>query len=151
MEIILSYHEKFCVFQVFLQNLVDETEWIFFSFLFVLEIPENWIKAKQCYCSHLNIGTFSYWFTYLFTSFIELTVCLFHTIKFETFGGLDTWNYKITSMEQSPQESFVSYVFIAKVNPIAEAMRVVFSIIRKHLKEGKCINAQVFAGLLFCQ
>lgn len=29
-------------------------------------------------------------------------------------------------MEQSPQESFVSYVFIAKVNPIAEAMRVVF-------------------------
>lgn len=65
--------------------------------------------------------------------------------------GLDTWNYKVTSKEQSPQESFVSYVFTAKVNPIAKAMPDVFSIIRKHLKGGECINAQVFAGLLFCQ
>lgn len=54
-------------------------------------------------------------------------------------------------MEQSPQESSLSYVFAAKVNPIAKAMPGVFGIIRKLLKEGKCINAQVFAGLLFCQ
>lgn len=64
---------------------------------------------------------------------------------------LKTGNYKITSMEQSPQESSLSYVFAAKVNPIAKAMPGVFGIIRKLLKEGKCVDAQVFAGLLFCQ
>lgn len=34
----------------------------------------------------------------------------------------------------------------AKVNSLAKAVLGVFGIIRKHLKERKCINAQVFAG-----
>lgn len=37
--------------------------------------------------------------------------------------------------------------FGAKVNPLAKAAAGVFGIISKHLKEGKGINTQVFAGL----
>lgn len=50
------------------------------------------------------------------------------------------------SWSNHPRKRFL-LCFPAKVDPVAEAMPGVFGIIRKCLKDGKCINAQVFAGL----
>lgn len=110
----------------------------------------KWVEWSFCFVLSLNQSKATVLFTStdwcLFTALIELTIPLCHTINFKNLRG---WRLQIKNLlpwSNHPKKLFL-LSFGAKVNPLAKATPGVFGIISKHLKEGKGIHAQVFAGL----